>query len=588
MGLFFNTCTNSQCGRWVPKAARFCRYCGSPNDGGKVLCWRCRTELATSSQFCYKCGEDQSEQRDVSLINRKWVRGEDDLALRVEDVELGGFLNKGMIIDHGVEAAIFQRGRLVGVVGPGEYTVDGLFKRLTTLNHGLPASLLVYDAGDVELVIDTGDLRSADGLEVSATYKVVVRVKDADSFAANLFKGRRVLRRSTLASMLSDGLRQALKETVVTRKVDELFRSEGIRGAIEESLREAAGQMLWRQGVEIVQLVLVDFFSPKYEGVLKEEGDLAVAIKKGAVDTERLKLTQRLRKVMTQDKMDAFASENELEDFIRQQEHEVGLKNVIREDEMARLKSCFAQAREKEALVRRLEIEAIHDEALRRQAEESLIAEENRKDLSHERDLKRQLSKAKTDAEKAEIEDKIERLKMKREMDEAEAAVELRRKSQSAEREHERELLEQRGKATVEALMTIVDAPAADRLARLREFEKKSGLSPEQLFAIAASDNPEVAKAYAQEKGIKNYEEMLKKQEGVHKEYADRMERMMQTALEQMGRVATGKASAPGMQAVFPGTGKPVVMGGGEPCRKCGQPLLPGAEFCSNCGKKVG
>lgn len=580
MGLFFDTCTNPECRRWVPKAARFCRHCGAPNESGKVLCWRCRTELSAASKFCYKCGADQSEQRDVSLIDGRWARGEDDLALRVEDVELGGFLKKGMIIEHGTEAAIFQRGRFVGVTGPGKYTVDSLLKRLTTLNRGLPASLLVYDAGDVEFVIDTDDLRSADGQSVSATYKVILRIADADGFAANMFKGRRVLRRSTLAGMISDELRQGLKEVVVGRRMDELFTDPGARKAVEEALRKSAAPMLARMGLEVVQLAFVDFFSPEYEAVLEKGGELSRAVKEGDIDVERLKLTQRLRREMTKDKIDAFASEKEFEDFVRQQEQELGLKDVIRGDEMARLGERFSQEREKESLLRSIEIEGIRGEDRRAQAREELLADEDRKDVTHERGQKRKVTEARTD-------DEVARLEAKRDLEEAEAAVDLRRKSQAAEREHERELLEARSKATVEALMTIVDGPAADRLARLKEFETKSNLAPEQLLAIAAADNPEVARAYAQEKGIKDYEAILHKQEGIHREYADRMERMMQTALEQMGRVAAGKASAPAMQAVFPGGGRPVVMGGGA-CKECGQAVAPGAAFCSNCGAKTG
>jgi len=224
---------------------------------------------------------------------------------------------------------------------------------------------------------------------------------------------------------------------------------------------------------------------------------------------------------MSREKMETFSSEQEFADFVRQTEHELGMKDVIRADEIAKLKAGFSRKLDKDALLHEIEVRKVRHEA---------------------------------------------------DIDEATKAQDLSRRARELAREDERERLAIRSQATAEALLSITDGPAADRLARLAELERKEKLSPEQLLAIAAAASPEAAAAYAREKGIKGHEEILKRQEELHSRYVDRMERIMRTAMEQMGLVTASAArAAPGAPA----------------CPKCSGIIAPGALFCWQCGKKL-
>ncbi|MHC4253577.1 MAG: SPFH domain-containing protein, partial [Planctomycetota bacterium] len=547
------------------RSVGFCRYCGDPNDSGWIKCWTCGTHISPASKFCYKCGADQKDQRAMGLIDGRWARQDEDVALKIDAADLDGFLKKGLDIEQGTEAALFQHGKLVGVVGPGRYTADSVFKRLTPLAK-VPTTILLYDASDHEITVETDGLRTADGLQVSATYKVVVRITDAGGFAENLFKGRRTLKLPALAGRISDDLRGALKGAVAGKKLDEVFESPDFRKTTEEALRAAVNPVVGRYGMHLAQLAFIDFFSAEYEALADKKGELARAIKEGDVDIERLKLQQRLRHAMTQERMDGFSSEKDFEDFVRQTEHELGMKDVIREDEMVRLKQEFGRKREKETLLHQIEVQKSKIE-LRRSAK---VTEREESLADAEAEVEARKVRHDADIQEAKDAQDLSRRAM-------EAAREHEEAQMRARREDERERLAIRSKASAEALLSITDGPAAERLARLAELERKQKLSPEQLFAMAAAADPETARAYAREKGIKNYDEALAKQEKLHEQNADRMERIMRTAMEQMGRVAGPERGAP-----YPGGAR------ARPCTKCSGMVASGMAYCPHCGNKVG
>ena len=75
--------------------------------------------------------------------------------------------------------------------------------------------------------------------------------------------------------------------------------------------------------------------------------------------------------------------------------------------------------------------------------------------------------------------------------------------------------------------------------------------------------------------------------------YADRMERIMQTALDRMGQVATTRSRpVEPTQTVVTSSGpgmRPVVINPpgmqGAACKHCGASIETGTSFCADCGK---
>jgi hypothetical protein len=606
MGIFSNECANPECNARVPKAAKYCNICGEPASAADTNCGRCGAVVGAQSKYCWKCGADLKEQQKAILFDNRWVQAADDFAIRVDEYDVKGFLSKGLIVEHGTRGMVFQRGRFCGYVDPGNYDLNGFLKKVNNFNQTTPTSVVLVDAGDVELHLEAIKLHSKEQVEVDAAFKAMVRLTDPEKLYTNAFKSRNQLSVGYIAGSLTDELRSALQTYVGSKPVEELYSNTAIRQEVERQMQLELEPILESIGLEIVQLRFIDFFCLAYDPIRQEQADLYIDTRKTAIDIDRLKLTQRMRKEMTAEKMDELKTEKDFEDFVRQTEHELGLKDVIRSDEMDKLKRQFAHERDRDILAHQIEVEGISNDAAREEARKELDAklESFSKKKGVERD----------DAIKdAETTDRIERMESERDFDEAREAIKLREQSQTVElsrRQKEDELeasrLQERSKASAQALISILDGGAADRIMKLEELRVKERLSPDQIIAMTAATSPQVAQVLAEkykadaainQERFNRLQEFMAKQEETSKESADRLERVMNVALQQMGATATTRAQAPqsSQTVVTPGGGMggtPVVINpqaatGKKACPKCKKMIPSNSRFCPNCREKL-
>ena len=350
----------------------------------------------------------------------------------------------------------------------------------------------------------------------------------------------------------------------------------------------------------MVQLRSVQFACPAYEKRRKDTAAVRTREDEVDISEQRAALNRRLREIITQDKMDSLKTEKDFENFIRQTEHELHLKDHIRDDEMDRLKERFRHDRDVTAIRNRIEIHTIEDDAERERAWKKLFAEEEARDEQFRRQLQRDLEVVKTDAEKSRIKLEIENLEYNerlrqqelahvQDMKEASDGLDLLARVKQMEREeddaeHRREL----------------EKANAARAAELDKLRIQQNMTPEQIIAIAARENPALGSVlvqkYAAEGKIaderaKLLEKQLADERRLHEGYADRQERMVKLSLEQMGMVAGTRARAEENRQTIvtnPLGGAPVVIdprGVAGKCKHCGGSLEPGGGFCPHCGK---
>jgi hypothetical protein len=612
MGIFSDRCMKGDCPGRVPKTARFCRICGTPAPDADTNCGRCGATVAMSSKFCWSCGADLAQMRKSPLFGNRWVRGPDDFAIRVDEWDLKGFLTKGLNVEHGTTGMIFQQGRFCGYIESGSYDMNGFLKKLNHFNQTTPTSVVLVDVGDVELHVEAVKLRSKGQLDVDAILKAVVRLKDPDPFFTNAFKGRNHLTVGYLGNSLADELRLALQAYVGARPVAELYGNANLRSDVEQQVQSEMEPLLQRIGLELVQLRFVDFFCPTYDPIRQKEAELYIDTRNADIQTDRLKLTQRMRKTLTAEKMDELKAGKEFEDFVRQTEHEMGIKDMMRADEMDRLSREFTFTRDKTVLLQEIEIAGIRDEHERLRIRENLIAKIENENLQHKAELDQKLAQSKNDLEIKKLKLQEDRLESEQDFWEAEKAIELRRRSQLVQLEVEEKkqqieakTLEDRSKASAQALLSILDGPAADRIMRLEQLRAREKLSPDQIIAMTAADSPQVAQVLAEkyrkeaavtDERFNQLKEFMARQDQSHKEAADRLERVMNVALQQMGATATTRAQAPhsSQTVVTPsgGMGAPVVIApqvpvGEKPCPKCNKMIPSDSRFCPNCREKL-
>ncbi|MCK4826018.1 zinc ribbon domain-containing protein, partial [bacterium] len=260
MGIFSNKCANPECNARVPKAAKFCNVCGETASAADTNCGRCGAVVGAQSKYCWKCGCDLKEQQKAPLFDNRWVRCEDDFAIRVNECDVKGFLSKGLIVEHGTRGMVFQRGKFCGYVDPGNYDMNGFLKKVNNFNQTSPTSVVLVDAGDVELHLEAIKLYSKEQMDVDAAFKASVRLTDPEKLYTNAFKGRNQLSVGYLAGSLTDELRSALQTYVGSKSVQELYSNTEIRQEVERQMQLELEPILERIGLEMVQIRFVDFF----------------------------------------------------------------------------------------------------------------------------------------------------------------------------------------------------------------------------------------------------------------------------------------------------------------------------------------
>ena len=393
MGLFSNKCDN--CNARVRKGAKYCAGCGEAAPHGTTACGICGVKLRTGNQCCTNCGTDCSAIPNSELYKQRWARGPDDFAIRIDTDQVEGWFTKPVFVEHGTRGMLFQKGKLIGELDEGRYDMGGVLKRIPRLGLKTGASLVLMDVGDVTLDLDHAGLWSSDNVEFDAKERIVIRVKDMEEMFVNLFKSVGLLKLEALRATLCDEVQMILEGIVRKYSADDLFGNLKLREEIETGLREYLSNTLERSGFELVQIRVVGFGSEKYDQLREKRQDVAIAGTEADLSEQRIAVTQRLRETMTQDEIHLFKDNTDLKKFVRQTEHEMGLQDVIRDDEINRLGQRLEFDRDRESILRRLEIETITDEDQREREWKVLIAEERTRDERQSREIERQIEQAK-------------------------------------------------------------------------------------------------------------------------------------------------------------------------------------------------
>ena len=619
MGLISDRCVNPDCKGRVLKTVKFCRLCGTAAPDADTHCGGCGSVVSSSSKFCWKCGSNMQDQRKVPLFDNRWIRGENDFAVRVDECDVTGFLKKGLIVEHGTRGLVFQAGRFCGYVEPGKYNANGFLRKVNNFNQTTPTSVVIMDVGDNELHLEAIKLYSRDHLEVDAIFKAVVRLNDPEPFYVNAFKGRNHLTIEYVGGSIADELRAALQSFVGTHPVEALYNQAELRTDVEQQMQQHIEPILQRLGMELVLLRFVDFFCPAYDPIRQQSGELYLDTRQADIDIDRLKLGQRLRKEMSGDKMHTIKTDADLENFVRQTEHELGLKDTIRSDEMDKLKRQFAHERNVELLTQQIEIQGIRDEAVRERLLQELQAKIERFQLKRQAEREDRTQEAETDRtiraddHEQDIREVEDSLNIRQRVEDLEHQKDVREQSldlerQQTEQQVESERLRARSEASAEALMSILDGPAAEKIAELEKLRIKQNLSPDQLGAMTAADSPQVAQALAEkykaeaamsEERFQQMQDVMAQQKATYTDNADRMERILDVSLKQMGLTASTRAQAPSSSqtVVTPtgggtGSGTPIVvnpqpMQPEKACAHCQESIPDDSHFCPECGKTI-
>jgi hypothetical protein len=622
------------CGGRYWRGSKFCPQCGTSSPASAIVCPKCQAQVKAHSTFCRHCGEDltkiatwRKETADLDAAER-----DTEFARRIELAKMGDSLATGLVVEPGTQALVFQGGRLAATLSEGSYDVR---RPPEKIDMATPATAILIDAGDVSVMVPYDGLRTKEDLAFNATFKMLVRLSDAQALFVNLMHRRSTLSREDLTGLVRDETTNALQQSVRAVSAKDLPDS---RERIEKDLRDAAGPLLARAGLELVHLQTVALEAGPYDAVRDARGETFVQEELQAEGERRAALNRRIRETLTREQMSRIASRKELQDFLRQQEHELGLRGVIRKAEMEELERTYDDQHKDAETTRRHLLEKL-------ELEHELVMERTRRAgqgeaMDGEIDLRRKALAARQQEEWAQAlhkqklgdvgrqeheADRASRLRMIREktklgeearrqkidLDHEEQTRRLQEKRQGEE--ITQDMADRQARREMDHLRVLSEVDQARLAADLRRTEALKGFSEDQIVALMAEKSPHVAaalaeryKAQAHAQVAMNaetkalYERLLTSKESE----ADRQERFAERALESVERagssavdrerrhaedvqrmaaqsadrvadVASAKAGAPGAPGLPRG------------CPKCRAAVPAGARFCENCGQSI-
>lgn len=362
MGLFSNTCV--KCSAKVKKDAAFCPACGSPAPGGTSHCSKCNAQVGSIDKFCGRCGADLQVYAPVQLVDNRWVRDEDEFAVRVEAHDLEGWLRKGLIVEPGTQAVLIQRGRSAGTLPPGRYELDGFLSHVNNFNLKSLAAVILMSATDTLIPLEFSNLRTREGLPVHVRCRIVLALANPENFAFRLMAGKERVTVAELQETLVDEAHNVLQALINQTGMDELYGNLDFKTQVEERLQEELRRTLERSGLDLVRLHFIDYAGEVYERLRQMRGDIYMANREAEELAAHAEIAKRMRQTLTQERMAKFKDAAELEEFMHQTEHELGLKGVIRENEMEDLKRTFGSLPLEEAWMERASVTAMWHEIL--------------------------------------------------------------------------------------------------------------------------------------------------------------------------------------------------------------------------------
>ncbi len=500
MGFINSRCPN--CSKSVSKDAAYCNACGCPTATSWSSCHKCGSAVGSESKFCWKCGTEQDPAKRKQFYGDRWQRSAEDFAARVELKTPGTTLHRGLQVDDGTVALVFQNGKFQGLLEAGYHSFDSFISRLLGFDKGKEAHAILIDTQAAEVDFMLEDLRLKNQVPVDARFRLLFQVKDPKQFAERVIDGAADFSTRDLTSRLMGEVRAAVQTALAGQSLDDILIAANARDLIERDLTMQLQPALAPLGLSLEGVRLADFGGPAVSEMRSKLGEIDRL-------NRELEANRRLQDAVRAGKIDAYRDEQQLKDTFDRINLEVGLAAAGREEERKR----FIQSAEQQTQVAglRLDYEARRTEIVNRLDEQKLRHSSEIADAMHGVELRKvqftqdmqeqrerfresqgqQVEQAKTDLEIAK--QGIEALKLVKQ-----TKLESKKQEDVHEIAMEAERLKMRGSADIKALLATLDGEKADRILKLAELEMRKGLSVEQAMAMIAEKSPEIAPAIAE------------------------------------------------------------------------------------------
>jgi len=553
------------CGAELPKGSLFCPSCGKGVGGGEVRCGSCGASLPSDARFCSECGEALNDWREPVVDHHRWKRSPDHFATRIDVEDVPGLLRKRLVVEPGTQAILLSEGRNLGVVGPGTYTMETLLGKITGLGSVQQMSVILVDAGDVDLEMTIPDLFTSDPLKIQMDCLVTVALRDPLAFFINVMRGRRSYSLTMLRNFLFGEIQNAAAECVAEHSIAELGTNLALKEEFATYIAEHLNRTLERSGLALAGVRTLNYVHQRWDEIRETVEDyLLQATKEEAEvrgqrrlldvwneqqlleisreETEamhherRAAVKERMRRMVLSEQMAEVRDLQEMEKFLRG----VDRDNLIRDNEWEELRRDLRERWEDHEAGRahlgaKLAVERDYE---RRLAELGM-----RRELStQELEMEQNLAKRRMQGE-MEIEEQRWLFELRRRQHEAEARREQQRLDDLARRQGELEEAAKNNQTRLGEAKTQADIDAIEReqdrldvelglvtLERMKAIQRRD--EEEQKRIVLAAQAQELEMTLRAEK--ERLEMRLSEQKEAHAFELQRLEALSQVSVEML------------------------------------------------------
>lgn len=534
------------CGRMVKVKAKFCSKCGGSAPGSWWRCGGCGKLIGSESKTCPHCGRSQNPMIRLDISDGVWHKDEDVFAERFDLQDVAPMLAKGLNIQESQNAILLEGGAVIEILDAGFYQNQDVDK-----NQNGDRSLVMVDSSEFVLPVCVEKVRTSDDIEAALHAAVVLRFDPANAkeFMCNLMGSSLYLKNDALTSSLGydeiahcilADVDAAAREVCNNTSIAELFKNADIRIKLEDHIALRLRQNLSAIGMQFVRLKNVDFDSEIFDKLREMSGEIEVKRKE-------IEFMQRADALANDATRREAMSEYEMEDFMNQLAHEKGIKDDLRQQEIARMKQNWERQQEKDALSHEHDLDDLQQ--MRQLERDRTDAEFKQEliDLEHKKEIERRIAEQNSSLAYMQIESQIQDIKIdvekKKVAAEQEAAAEwlrIKQQKQSFNQSQKIEMIKAASSADIQALIMAEEDPDKRRdLLALYEQQQQAKMTPELLLAAAAARG-NAAAAEALSSLNKDQIAAIENSKNENKELFERMmqmsERMFNQATESLSK----------------------------------------------------
>lgn len=500
----------------------------------------------------------------------KWERGPGELARRIEAADVArDWGTRPFLVFEGTRALVFSQGKMVGEVTSGLHDIDGTIRRW--IHSDDPTTLVIVDDGEIAIDLVIDNLYSQEDIPLQIEVRLVLGLDSPEAFYRNVMKDRRQYDNAELANYIRPEVHDAVLGMTSTRAIDDLYHNDTLNRQVAAHLEESLGDRLATLGFALVAIDVVRVESSRFDEVRRNRADVNVEGRQADLQEARLEVLKRVRERFAEGEQHEAVTRSDLDDAMRQAVHELGVKDSLREDELARLHARLQEdALDYEQQRTNLRDDAQVEHGLASDAEQRLHKREQETlDLAAFLDQKIQHATAREGERDLDREGDRKDWDLARSM--RDDSLEARRRLKMQDVEVQREQIDAL-QGTDTATKIALGLGDTEALLELERLEKQQGLTPDQLLVVAAEKSDAVAAALAErfkaegklnEEVIEQVRRQIEQERATNREHASQLERVMKEALNQMGSVASAKAKSqgPGDQTIVtPGMGGAAVI----------------------------